>query len=117
MSSIDYKQDLKFLTIQNLTLKQMGIDINTLKRRELLKNFWKFIFLISCTVYLEYGLINFVVHNVSNIDVATGALSMLNQGFLILIKMSVFLAKGDKFMKLIWDMNLLAEKGEQNKCC
>ncbi|KNC22741.1 putative odorant receptor 45a [Lucilia cuprina] len=86
----------------------MGIDINNLKRRKLLKDFGKFVLLISCTIYLEYGLIRFVAQSVSNIDKATGALSMFNQGCLILIKISVFLTKGDKFMKLIWDMNLLA---------
>ncbi|XP_065358706.1 odorant receptor 45a-like [Calliphora vicina] len=88
----------------------MGIDINTLKRAELLRSYWKFFWLISCTIYLEYGLISFVAQSLSNIDEATGALSMFNQGCLILIKVTVFMAKGDKFMKLIWDMNLLAEK-------
>lgn len=89
----------------------MGISINTLKRKELLQSYGKFFGLIICTLYLEYGLINFAA-SIPNIDAATGSLSIFNQGILILLKITLFIAKGGKFMKLIWDMNLLAEKGK-----
>ncbi|TMW54502.1 hypothetical protein DOY81_000494 [Sarcophaga bullata] len=110
MSLSSDKQILEFLAIQTITLHNMGIHFNTLKRRELLQNYWKFFGLISCTIYLEFGLISFAVHSVPNLDVVTGALSMFNQGCLILVKITTFLVNGDKFMLLIQQMNQLAEK-------
>ncbi|KAM7351570.1 odorant receptor 1a-like [Cochliomyia hominivorax] len=115
MSRNKSQQNLEFLTIQYFAFSKMGLDLRALKRRELLRNYGKFFLLISCTLYLEYGLINFVAHSVTNIDVATGSLSMFNQGCLILIKITVFLVKGDKFLKLIWNMNLMAEKANSKE--
>ena len=111
MSLSSDRQNLEFLNIQTITLHNMGIRFNTLKRRELLQNYWKFLALISCTIYLEYGLLSFAVHAVPNFDVVTGALSMFNQGCLILVKITTFLVNGDKFMLLIQQMNQLAKKG------
>lgn len=111
MSMSSDRQNLEFFTIQTVTLRNMGIRCNTFKRREMLQNYWKFLSLISCTIYLEYVLICFVVHSVSNLDVVTGPLSMFNQGCLILVKITTFLVNGDKFMLLIQQMNQLAQKG------
>lgn len=114
MSFSESKQNLQYLSRQRQTLLQVGIDLNAKKGKNLLINYCKFILITINMIYLQYGLINFVVSNISNIDVTTTSLSAFNQCWLIVVKISMFFYKGDDFLRLIFKINQLAENGKYN---
>lgn len=107
------RQDLEFLDVQYRALIRVGLDIGATKGKDFLIYLGKFIYYGIITIYLQYGLILFAVHIFSvQIDKASAALSMFNQGSLLILKVLILIFKSDRLLKLIWDMNLLATMGK-----
>ncbi|XP_075149614.1 odorant receptor 1a-like [Haematobia irritans] len=110
------RQNLEFLRIQHKVLSRIGLDIGVIDGKDFLKNRPKFLILIMIAIYLEIGLITFAVNQFSvQIGMASGALSMFNQGLLLLLKMGFLMFRADDFLKLIWDMNLLASLANETE--
>lgn len=106
------RQNLDYLKIQQGAFMALGLDIGVTRRKNLLKSIWRFLFNNICTLYMQYGFMNFAIHSITNIDSITGSLSMFNQGVLLLFKLFLIILKGDSMLKLIWEMNILTKDGK-----
>lgn len=113
---MEARQTLEFLNIQYRALIKVGLDIGAIRGKNFMKRPWKFIYQAIITCYLQYGLILYAANIFKvKIDKATSALSMFNQGSLLMLKVMVLIFKSDRMLKLIWDMNLLAVRGNEFK--
>ncbi|XP_061397096.1 odorant receptor 1a-like [Musca vetustissima] len=116
MQNNEARQDLEFLDVQYRALIRVGLDIGAIKGKDFLNNRGKFLIYGSITTYLQYGLILYAVHIFGvEIDKASAALSMFNQGSLLMLKVSILIFKSNRLLKLIWDMNLLATRANEEE--